>query len=247
MSRHQYMPTFDTLWLLMLVTACTTAASTLQIIIYKAGGWRAWASSGILLELGFWVARQTPCLQYAGSSSSTATGAGSDSKAYADAATDSSSSSGSYAEPVTEVERLVELQQQLHTHRKLRQQLLLQSESETKASNKAQHSSKTGKTSGSSSKSRSSSSSKASGHVMLDGFNADVAQLQLLQGRLLWWALLLASCYLLRHNRQLLLVGTALVAAGVWSLFWGVGGSEGAVEALQAALDANSWTGWLVS
>jgi hypothetical protein len=136
------------------------------------------------------------------------------------------------------MERLVELQQQLHMHRKLRQQLLMQSGSAT-SHNKAQQSNKAGKSS--------SSSSKGSGHVMVDGFNADVAQLQLLQGRLLWWALLLASCYLLMHDRQLLLVGAALVAAGVWSLFWGVGGSEGAVEALQAALDANSWSGWLVS
>jgi hypothetical protein len=147
------------------------------------------------------------------------------------------------------MERLVELQQQLHTHRKLRQQQLLQSESAASTS-KAQQRNKTGKASAGGSKSRSSSSSsssKSSGHVMLDGFTADVAQLQLLQGRLLWWALLLASCYLLMHDRQLLLVGAALVAAGVWSLFWGVGGSEGAVEALQAALDTNSWTGWLVS
>jgi hypothetical protein len=135
----------------------------------------------------------------------------------------------------------VELQQQLHTHRKLRQQLLLQSSS---ASTNAQQrsSSKAGKASGSSSKSRSSS-----GSIMLDGFDADLSQLQLLQGRLLWWALLLAGCYLMLHDRQLLLVGFGLVAAGVWSLLWGVGGSEGAVEALQAALDANSWTGWLVS
>jgi hypothetical protein len=51
------------------------------------------------------------------------------------------------------------------------------------------------------------------------------------------------SIVVLLLHLQLLLVGAVLVAAGVWSLFWGVGGSEGAVEALQAALDTNSTAG----
>jgi hypothetical protein len=134
----------------------------------------------------------------------------------------------------------VELQQQLHSHRKLRQQLLHSS-----SSTKAKQRSKAGGKATSSSKS--SSSSVGSASIMLDGFDADLSQLQLLQGRLLWWALLIAGGYLVLHDRQMLLVGFGLVAAGLWSLLWGVGGSEGAVEALQAALDANSWNGWLVS
>lgn len=217
-----------------------------KMIYYTAGQWRGWPCSGILLELGFWVARQTPCLQYAaGSSSSTESdtsttggdGSGSAGRYSADGAReDSSSSSSAYSGPVTDEERLVELQQQLHTHRKLRQQLL-------QPSAKAQQRSSAGKSS------KSSSSSKGrsrSGSIMLDGFTADLSQLQLLQGRLLWWALLLAGCWLLLHDRQMLLAGFGLVVIGLWSLFWGAGGSEGAVEALQAALDANSWFGWAI-
>lgn len=200
--------------------AAAAAVHSVQLLKYDAGQWRAWVGSGLLLELSFWVGRQTPCLQHHSASHSTEAPAAADVEEVVDP-----------ADP--DLERLIQLQQQLHTQRRLRQQLL-HSSNASRSKNHSRHSS-------------SSSSSGKGGSIVLDGFDVGSVQLQLLQGRLMWWSLLLLLAYLLRRDRQLVAVGCVLVGFGLWSVYGGMASTEPAVQALEALLESGSWQGWLVS
>ncbi|KAF8068208.1 ERDJ3A [Scenedesmus sp. PABB004] len=190
-----------------------------QAFPYKPGQWRTWRSSGVLLELSFWVARQAPCLRHHTLSA------------------EPEDDDGEPRRP-TDKELLLEVQQALHSQRRMREQLLMAERGDGDAARGRGDGGRAARDGG--------GEEEAGSEVVPDGGAAlDPRRLvpRALPGRLLWLSLAAAAGALMRRNRLLIFVGVALAAGGLWAVF--AAKAPGAVAGLAAALEANSLRGWL--
>lgn len=196
------------------------------------------------MELSFWVGRQPPCLQYHNSYSTDADDdaryQSTDDKLQHDMHSEADKASA------TSREQLIAWQQKLQQQRQLRKQAVAAQQAANSAGgsrSEQQYSRR------STSKHRQDSSG-----LMQDGADPDMdtdkVQVNQLQGQLLWWLLLSAAAYSIKHGKKVFVAAAVVTLAGMLYLlgtnFLVNGASEHVISGLTEALESGTWQGWLV-